>query len=144
MFLWFFFGLFVASALFLLIFSEVRIWIADRRIPSRVRVAHWRLARRALGATLLLAILMLLRYPAFNTLSSRSLLVKLLACLALCCAEFVVVIRDYCAVLRDLRRQSAQELHDWLHTVRDSQGTCTPEKPPAAKDQKIPDDAVSS
>lgn len=115
----------VGLLLIFLFFKELRHWRQALQAGKGRRAVHMRLLRRTLGSTLLLAIVVLLKFPSKESLSEIQLLVKLLLCLGLCMVVLAVAVWDLSAErlrmqleLEEFGLKSAQELQRFLAEVQ--------------------------
>ena len=107
-----------------LLANEWRTWVGARGDPAQRPHARARLRRRALGGVLLLATVVLLRYPDLSNCGAGWQLARLVGVLALCLAALWVALWDFRIVRKDLRREvngfvaeSAQDLQKYLQDL---------------------------
>lgn len=112
--LWDCFGAALIAMILSLLAGEWRVWDTNRRLAPRKHNANRRFLRRMLGGALLLSVLLVLRFPSPEGLPQNLLLLKLLLALFICCMVFLVVIYDVRSVTREVREESAQDLHEYL------------------------------
>jgi NO-binding membrane sensor protein with MHYT domain len=100
--------IFVVAVVLALVHGDVRLWLAARRDPSRSVRATRRLARRSVGAALLLVALVLLAFPPASSLTRAGQMRKLGICLSICGVVVLIAVRD----LRVMRGEMRQEMQD--------------------------------
>ncbi len=109
--------------------KEFLLWRQSAGDDATGKVANMRLVRRSLGVGLLLAIVILIKFPSVESLTQMQEFVKLLICLALSLVVFAVAIWDMNVVRRSIQLEleqmglkSAQELQRIIaEATRDEQ-----------------------
>ena len=117
-------ALVVAAVIVVLMAGEARSWSARRGDAMRRSARNARLVRRAVGAGLLLVVLLLLNLPFPRPDSPYAQLWKLVGCLGLCGVVFLIALRDVRALARevegevqDFTAQSARELRQYMEAM---------------------------